>query len=60
MAKLDYKAMSQSILDNVGGTENLANVNHCATRLRLKLKKRRLLSDRSLKIYSSLLKRCPV
>ena len=36
MAKLDYKAMSQSILDNVGGTENLANVNHCATRLRLK------------------------
>ena len=38
MAKLDYKAMSQSILDNVGGTENLANVNHCATRLRLKLK----------------------
>ena len=39
MAKLDYKAMSKDILEYVGGSENLANVNHCATRLRLKLKK---------------------
>lgn len=38
MAKLDYKAMSKDILEYVGGSENLANVNHCATRLRLKLK----------------------
>lgn len=38
MAKLDYKMMSKDILANVGGPENLANVNHCATRLRLKLK----------------------
>ncbi len=38
MAKLDYKAMSKDILFHVGGSENLANVNHCATRLRLKLK----------------------
>ena len=38
MAKLDYKKMSEDILANVGGSENLANVNHCATRLRLKLK----------------------
>lgn len=38
MAKLDYKKMSQDILANVGGSDNLANVNHCATRLRLKLK----------------------
>lgn len=38
MAKLDYKQMSNDILANVGGSENLANVNHCATRLRLKLK----------------------
>lgn len=37
MAKLDYKAMSKDILSLVGGSENLANVNHCATRLRLKL-----------------------
>jgi len=38
MAKLDYKTMSKDILANVGGSDNLANVNHCATRLRLKLK----------------------
>lgn len=38
MAKHDYKQMSVDILANVGGSENLANVNHCATRLRLKLK----------------------
>ncbi len=38
MAKLDYKKMSQEILDNVGGVDNISNINHCATRLRLKLK----------------------
>lgn len=38
MAKLDYKKMSQDILANVGGVENLLNINHCATRLRLKVK----------------------
>lgn len=38
MSKYDYKAMSKDILAHVGGPENLANVNHCATRLRLKLK----------------------
>lgn len=38
MAKLDYKAMSEDILEYIGGKENLTNVNHCATRLRLKLK----------------------
>ncbi len=38
MAKFDYKQMSKKILVNVGGVSNLANVNHCATRLRLKVK----------------------
>lgn len=38
MSKLNYKTMSKEILALVGGPENLANVNHCATRLRLKLK----------------------
>lgn len=38
MAKLDYEKMSHDILDNVGGIENISNINHCATRLRLKLK----------------------
>lgn len=38
MAKYDYQAMSQEILANIGGVDNLTSVNHCATRLRLGLK----------------------
>ena len=38
MAKYDYQQMSKTILENVGGVENISNINHCATRLRLKLK----------------------
>ena len=39
MAKnLDFDAMASTIIASVGGVENLSNVNHCATRLRLKLK----------------------
>lgn len=34
----DFKAMAKGILDNVGGPENIANMTHCATRLRLNLK----------------------
>lgn len=33
----DYKAVAQQILDDIGGTENLASAAHCATRLRLVL-----------------------
>ena len=35
---MDYKAMAKSILENIGGSENVANMTHCATRLRLTLK----------------------
>lgn len=39
MAKnLDFDAMAASIIELVGGRENLSNVNHCATRLRLNVK----------------------
>lgn len=34
----DYKATAKGILDNIGGPENVANMTHCATRLRLNLK----------------------
>ena len=49
MAKLDYKAMSKDILQYVGGAENLKNVNHCATRLRLKLKNPEVVNKGELK-----------
>ena len=39
MAKTeDYGKLAKSILDLVGGSENVANATHCATRLRLNLK----------------------
>ena len=38
MAQGKYDDLSQLIIDNVGGKENIKSVAHCITRLRLKLK----------------------
>ncbi|MBQ6655605.1 MAG: PTS transporter subunit EIIC [Erysipelotrichaceae bacterium] len=38
MAKLDFTKMSEDIIAAVGGVENIAKVNHCATRLRVAVK----------------------
>lgn len=35
---MNYKAMAKSILEKIGGSENVGNMTHCATRLRLTLK----------------------
>ena len=35
---MDYKALATTILENVGGKENVNHVVHCATRLRFTLK----------------------
>lgn len=35
---MDYKVMAKEILEKIGGAENVANMTHCATRLRLTLK----------------------
>lgn len=37
MAKKDYKAIANDIINVVGGEKNIANVTHCMTRLRLQL-----------------------
>ncbi|MGT2929964.1 PTS transporter subunit EIIC [Streptococcus dentasini] len=34
----DYKATAKGILEHIGGPENISNMTHCATRLRLNLK----------------------
>lgn len=34
----DYKATATGILEHIGGPENISNMTHCATRLRLNLK----------------------
>ena len=38
MAKKNYEEMSSQILALVGGKENLAQLAHCVTRLRLAVK----------------------
>ena len=35
---MNYKKLAEDILQNVGGTGNVAGLNHCATRLRFNLK----------------------
>ena len=35
---MKYEALAKSIIENVGGTENINNLTHCVTRLRFKLK----------------------
>lgn len=42
---MDYKVTAQKILEYVGGPDNVANVSHCATRLRLILKDESLAND---------------
>ena len=37
MASKDYKALAQSIVENVGGKDNIRHYLHCATRLRFNL-----------------------
>ncbi|MEX2805278.1 PTS transporter subunit EIIC [Streptococcus sp. H31] len=41
----DYKATAQGILTHIGGAENVVNMSHCATRLRLNLKDASLADD---------------
>lgn len=36
--KMNYKVMANSILNEIGGKENVASAGHCATRLRLTLR----------------------
>ncbi|MGX7153488.1 PTS transporter subunit EIIC [Enterococcus sulfureus] len=45
----DYEKMAKVILENVGGPENISNMTHCATRLRLNLKDSSLANDEAIK-----------
>jgi PTS system beta-glucosides-specific IIC component len=46
---MNYKKMAQEILTEVGGPENIKNMTHCATRLRLTLKDTSKVNDDSVK-----------
>ncbi|MFD1388874.1 PTS transporter subunit EIIC [Oceanobacillus oncorhynchi subsp. oncorhynchi] len=44
---MDYKKLAQEILSEVGGADNISNMTHCATRLRLTLKDTSIVDDKS-------------
>lgn len=47
--QLDFQAMAKEIVKGLGGTGNLSNVNHCATRLRVVVKDATNVNQASLK-----------
>ena len=46
---MKYIEMSKQVLENVGGVENLNQVEHCATRLRLHYNSKKLVNEEALK-----------
>lgn len=46
---MDYKSTAKEILENVGGVENIGNMTHCATRLRLNLRDSSKADDEAIK-----------
>lgn len=44
---MNYKKLAEDILQNVGGTGNVAGLTHCATRLRFNLKEESRYIDKS-------------
>lgn len=47
--KLDFTKMASEIIENLGGKENLRNVNHCATRLRVVVKDNAKVNESAIK-----------
>ena len=47
--KIDYASMAAQIVEYLGGKENLQNVNHCATRLRVVVKDSSRVQDKMLR-----------
>ena len=46
---MNFKETAKGILESVGGVENIANMTHCATRLRLNLKDSSKANDEAVK-----------
>lgn len=45
---IDYDELAQTIIDNVGGPENVIALTHCVTRLRFRLRDESLVNDNTL------------
>jgi len=46
---IKYQKLSEELLKNIGGIENISYVTHCATRLRINYKKDSLVNHEALK-----------
>lgn len=55
MAKKDYAALADAIIEKVGGKANISYLTHCATRLRLNLKDRALAKAEEVKSIPNVL-----
>lgn len=55
MAKKDYSALADAIIEKVGGKANISYLTHCATRLRLNVKDRALVNVEALQSVSGVL-----
>ena len=54
MAKKNYDELSEKILIEVGGRENIARAYHCMTRLRLDVKDKGLVNTEALEKLSGI------
>lgn len=52
---IKYNELAQTILENVGGEENISSMTHCMTRLRFNLKDQSKVNEESLKSTSGVL-----
>ena len=55
MAKLDYRALADDIIERVGGVANIREVSHCVTRLRFVLSNKELTNDQEIKALKGVL-----
>lgn len=55
MSKKDYKQVANEILEKVGGSDNVVNLEHCVTRLRFTLKDSTIADTESIKKISLVL-----
>ncbi len=53
--KMNYKGMSQQILKSVGGLANVVSLDHCATRLRFRLKNTTIADTTTLKSVNGII-----
>lgn len=53
--KLNFNQMATQIIENLGGKDNLSNVNHCATRLRVVVNDSSLVKEGALKKINGVL-----